>query len=979
MKANPYIVTGKDLLPYEPSTASSANLFLFAATVLWLLVSSSPVHAFSAVRGKSDGPVDNQDSTSSKKQSSPQGTSIAPKSDDMLPRIRLSVGSTTQMAVDFPIITVIALDPDIVSAEAVEERQVKFTGRAAGETVVIVSARAKRLMFVVQVTNRSTRAEHRSDKAVEHEVTATASGSYTLTFAPGLGDSPAILRQRFNYSQQMDKGRTLFLGADTFKFFRDSRQLISIDEIGLGIDRLFLGVSGPEGRLDFLDSDLRISPLSFKGYVMRGFHFASTPQSRFRGAELFAGIARPSPLLFEVSEGLLAGGVLPVAYGDNWQLRASSFIVAPRNERGSEERGVTTGLDGKYALNDRTNLEGEVALANGAISWRGRFDASFGTLGFMGEVVDLDQRSPLVSIGAQSAGYRYALASLQWRPLDRLTTSVRYFRTEPKLYHNRYRAILSNETLLTSVTYGISRGSRISLRFLDQNLETSALSLQRFQINTRNFILSHSMRIGKTLSNSFEGRITSSREVNTRAEMEYGLNLREELRFASNQWYVSGYATYNLNTPSILGFIMKNPSLLPPLLRDAFEADPVRFVQINRDILPSLLPGVLLPETRSMEVGLRFQSRFSRFTIAGDVRSGQGEIMSQQHRDLTVVSSADIRLDDANSIQITGSRFYTFDNTINSTIAISYIHNFGNGVKGFQFASLLGLNRSQIEGRIFFDENGNGREDEGEPGVSGMKVRMDNDVIATTDTNGNFNFTASEPGKYSIALASDGLGVEFRATTEAEQIVRLSVRQKASVRFGITNFGHASGRVFNDLFLNGGQKAESAPGIGGVRILLLGKDKSWKVITNLAGEYTFPALIPGDYRLEIDPETLPPDFNVPQQTSWLVSVKPLKGSYLDIPVTAQRAISGVVFIDNNGDGAYNEQHDRPIKGARVKAGESETMTDQSGKYLLRNLPAGKIELTASIRGASQPRLVKIEFGPQPAILNNINIALTPEW
>src|SRR6185295_16346807 len=158
---------------------------------------------------------------------------------------------------------------------------------------------------------------------------------------------------------------------------------------------------------DVLDSTLGISPLSFNGATMRGFHWVSAPSSRFHGLEVFAGQARPSLSLFDMNQGRVLGIIVPVAQGERWRVRAGMFAVSPGSERhlgNGGSGGTIWHLDGRYALTKQIAAEGEVAYAEGGLSWRARLDVQNSRLSATGEVSRLDRRSPLISIGVQPGG-----------------------------------------------------------------------------------------------------------------------------------------------------------------------------------------------------------------------------------------------------------------------------------------------------------------------------------------------------------------------------------------------------------------------------------------------------------------------------------------------------------------------------------------------------------------------------------------------
>lgn len=163
--------------------------------------------------------------------------------------------------------------------------------------------------------------------------------------------------------------------------------------------------------------------------------------------------------------------------------------------------------------------------------------------------------------------------------------------------------------------------------------------------------------------------------------------------------------------------------------------------------------------------------------------------------------SANLRIDAANSVQVSASRAFDFNGKASHTgITVSYTHRFGAGSGGgFQFSSLLGLGRGRIQGHVFMDLNSNGHQDPDERGIAGMKIQLDGSKSVVTDSRGEFSFRALDPGDFDVALISDQLGLTLRASSATSQNVSLAPNQTINLNFGLTNSGFVAGRVFNDL------------------------------------------------------------------------------------------------------------------------------------------------------------------------------------
>ena len=900
------------------------------------------------------------------------------------PRIRIAMGETRDVPFVVPMTSFLIVSPEIASA-VLNVHSLTITGLYVGETILIVFAGQQRHTFLISVAapHRAKRDPLLTDTAaMEQGGLSALYGSYAVTYSAPFGGGPGLLRQSFDWRRKLSQGRTLRFSSDMFKFVGQGNQDQARSTApSLELNRLSLGIDGPAGTVDILDSQINISPLSFHGYTMRGLHLVSAPASPLRGVEFFAGLARPSLSLFDNNQGRVAGVVVPVAQGESWQVRAAFFSVSPREDNKLGSGGMVAQVNGRYAPGKNIAAEGELAYANGGFSWRARLDLKRGPVNASGEIIRFDRRSPLVSIGAQSGGRETERLTFGWRATARLNASFNYNHTAIAPPAAAQRIALDRTTLSTSLNYRINQNSRLGFRFVQQQIETGVpADSSRFRLETRTATISHDLRFNRSWANHFEARLNSSRESRADAQTESGLNFREQLRFSYKGGSATGFVNYTRQNQSLAGLIVRNPRLLPPLLQRAFAVDPALFLETNRDSLALLLPGVELPQTRGLEAGLRLQKAFSRVNLSGDVRYGTSQILEREQRHLAASVSLNLRLDAANSLQVRGSRTFVFNAGSGQTaLTISYVHRFGAGSGGgMQFSRLLGLERGVIQGRAFIDLNGNGNDDPDEPGVAGMKVQIDGDRSATTDDRGRYRFQTNSGG-YNVALISEEMGTRWRASTATEQRGFLQARQTVNVSFGISNYGSVGGRVFNDLSQTGEKEAGNLPGVAGVRVNLSRMNMAGSARSLTAdgsGAYQFSNLTPGSYTLEIDRASLPVDFHIPQQTSWVITVEPLQNFYLDVPLSAQRSISGIVFVDRDGDGKFDPDKDEPVAGARVIASTMEVTTGIGGMYLLRNIPYGKIEVRARARWGAESVISIIELGEGPARRKGVNLAVT---
>src|SRR5262249_10818943 len=204
--------------------------------------------------------------------------------------------------------------------------------------------------------------------------------------------------------------------------------------------------------------------------------------------------------------------------------------------------------------------------------------------------------------------------------------------------------------------------------------------------------------------------------------------------------------------------------------------------------------------------------------------------------------------------------------------------------------------------------------------------------------------------------------------------------------FGILDFARVMGNIFNDLRFENRHQPDSK-GMQGIGLLLEGGNEPRTIQTIASGDFEFDNVPPGDYKLSLDPSSLPPNYLAPVD-SIPVHVTPVSTVIKDIPMRALRSISGRVLLRVPADlanaiaptaklkqpratSAQPENEDQemiPVAGVQVTAGPTTVTTDKDGQFLLRNLPAG--ELSVSIHPVrSVPAGINIPTG---------NVKLPPE-
>jgi hypothetical protein len=502
-----------------------------------------------------------------------------------------------------------------------------------------------------------------------------------------------------------------------------------------------------------------------------------------------------------------------------------------------------------------------------------------------------------------------------------------------------------------------------------------------FRLNTRTFGVAYSARFAERWSNRLDVAFTSSQEA-SEAESKRGLDIREDLRRSWKTGSATAYFRYLNDSESLVGVIIRNPSILPTELRAEYELDPARFFAANADLLRGLFPGVALPYQSRTQVGFRFQNTFSRFSLSGETSYRRSGSALGDGGGLSQSVGAQFRLDAANDFQVTASHTFAGGTSPSvSSLTVSFTHRFGSSaVDGFQIGDLFGRNRGHVRGRVYMDVNVNGQDDAGEPGLANVDVAIDEGRTVKTGRDGSFEFAVKDRKFHTVALVPDALGDVLRATTESEQQFSVAARATAEVAFGVTNYGAISGRVYNDLALIGPSGVPlNNPGVTGVLVSIRRSANSEAVderSTDSSGGYVFSNLPPGAYTVEYDAATLPLDFRVGEHSEWSTTVVPLKVVYVDIPVAAERAIAGTVFRDRNGNGKYDEGVDEPVPGARISAGAYVATSGANGRYLIRHLPAISMSLSVLVASTNESALATIILGAAPMFRRGFDFPVT---
>jgi hypothetical protein len=291
---------------------------------------------------------------------------------------------------------------------------------------------------------------------------------------------------------------------------------------------------------------------------------------------------------------------------------------------------------------------------------------------------------------------------------------------------------------------------------------------------------------------------------------------------------------------------------------------------------------------------------------------------------------------------------------------------------------------------VWWDLDRDGVQDPGEPGIPGVTITATgpNGIVltTTTDANGFYTFTDIPDGNWTVAVTG-GVPAGFTATFDSDggldstsnvTLVTSNVLQD----FGFAGTASIGDRVWLDFDRDGNQTGE--PGIENVDVTLrwagvdgvldTADDVVLRDTTDANGEYLFPGLPPGDYRVTVDttdtdfPVGVTPTFDrdggtaTPDgQTTQLGLAVGEAVRDVDFGYAGGGTIGDTVWFDRNGDG--EQTADEPgLGGVEVtllwygEDGDPATAADNEvrvvstnpdGTYLFTGLPEGTYSVTVN--------------------------------
>ena len=192
---------------------------------------------------------------------------------------------------------------------------------------------------------------------------------------------------------------------------------------------------------------------------------------------------------------------------------------------------------------------------------------------------------------------------------------------------------------------------------------------------------------------------------------------------------------------------------------------------------------------------------------------------------------------------------------------------------------------ASVGDKVWMDVNRDGLQDADEPAMPGVTVtltRADGTAVTdaegnpvasvTTDANGKYVFENLLPGDYTVTFtnpagyeatisdAGDDRGLDSNGSSASVSLAQ--GQDDATVDYGLVGTGVIGDQLFVDVNQSGGDGLDAGDKpLAGVKVTLVWTGpgditRTFETITDADGKYRFENLLPGEYKVSVDPESL---------------------------------------------------------------------------------------------------------------------------
>lgn len=298
-------------------------------------------------------------------------------------------------------------------------------------------------------------------------------------------------------------------------------------------------------------------------------------------------------------------------------------------------------------------------------------------------------------------------------------------------------------------------------------------------------------------------------------------------------------------------------------------------------------------------------------------------------------------------------------------------------------ASMMAALPASIAGRVFYDDNLSGAQEEGESAAEGrlLSLYLNGEAVleGETDMEGAFLFDRLVPGNYELRVALEEneelVQVDQAVPGQAYWSLFLTLRGDEEMVLPIMRYASVSGQVWS---LDGGKN-----GVNGLSVFLLNEEGEEIAMeeTNEEGAYSFTSLLPGVYSFST---VLPQGYlfareaDTDARSSYILSLPdgapsavpftvPMGDdlSGMDIGIGANGRIGDRAWLDVNGNG-MQDMGEPDMPGIQIALYQQDqlivsTVTDVYGRYLLEDVYPGEYEMRVTMHEEIKTTVHQTDF------------------
>jgi hypothetical protein len=243
-----------------------------------------------------------------------------------------------------------------------------------------------------------------------------------------------------------------------------------------------------------------------------------------------------------------------------------------------------------------------------------------------------------------------------------------------------------------------------------------------------------------------------------------------------------------------------------------------------------------------------------------------------------------------------------------------------------------------ISGVVSLQDRGGNRS------LASVPILLDGARRAVTDGSGTYTFSNVDPGVHTLEIQFRS-SRPFWYTTPS----KVSAEPGSVVDFGV---------VFPSAQIIGYVLDDTGAPLADVAVSIRGPSDERRLTANQKGEFVAPVAQAGTYVIDVSPETVRDGYALDDLKPVSVSLDDGDSKKIIFALPAIRGLSGIVQSYDAAVRAYV-----PVANAVVSLAElnRQAISDKNGRYLFRNMPAGRFTIAVNGRSYDQ---IEISASPQ---------------